>query len=304
MPTDNFPNTAWPADVDAAQDRANTVDYVDEDDFDYSDEQIRAMQGWLGSTATGLIIGDNGNSSEGPAGLASPVASGGVAFTLAAKNSFSAGDILSVGENLDAVYNELMSLDHDGLLWTNGGVDAGALLIIPNAAVGAAGTGGRLQWDPTAPGLKFDNGSAWVDVGAGAAGSYLEFANSHTQTQGAVPLEETSGQGVLDGDIIPGSFTGYFRCVVTPSLSSGNVSVRLYDMGPKAGPPGVPRLVSTLQATTNVLQTLEQALTVVPGPTPLVNQILDTPRMYEATMEVNGVIGDSAYLGIVGIEVR
>ena len=302
MPTDNFPNTSWPADIDVVQDRTNTVDYVDEDDFDYNADQFNAIQKWLGSLATGRIIGDNGNASEGPTGLASPVADGGVAFTLVAKNSFSSGDILSVGENL-ASYNELMSLDHDGLLWANGGVDAGALLLIPNAAVGAAGTAGRLQWDPTAPGLKFDNGAAWVDVGAGAAGSYLEFANGFTQTQGLSTLEETVGQGVLDGDIIPGSFTAYFRCVVTPTLTSGNVLIKLYDMGPKAGPPASPRLVTTLTATTSVIQTLEQSLTVVAA-TPTTNQILDTPRMYEATLEVNGVTADSAYLGIVGIEVR
>lgn len=303
MPTDNFPNTAWPADIDAAQDRTNTVDYVDEQDFDYSDEQIRTIQEWLGSLATGRIIGDNGNAAEGPSGLASPVADGGVAFTLVAKNSFSSGDILSVGENISS-YNELMSLDHAGVLWTNGGVDAGALLLIPNAAVGAAGVSGRLQWDPTAPGLKFDNGSAWVDVGAGAAGSYLEFANAFTQNQGATPVEETMGQGVLDGNIIPGSLTAYFRCMITPSLTSGSALVKLYDVGPKAGPPSSPRLVSTLTATTSVLQTLEQSLTVVSGPTPLTNQILDTPRMYEATLQVNGISGDDAYVGIVGIEVR
>jgi hypothetical protein len=299
-----FPNTSWPTSVDAAETRTDSVDIVYDDDFEYQDEQVRVIQGWLGIDED--LIGDNGNASEGPGGLASPIGSGGVALTLAAKVNYLAGDLLSVGDNYDAAYSEKLSLDYTGLLWTDGGVDAGALLIIPAGALGAAGTAGRLQWDTGTPGLKYDDGAAWQDVGGSAgAGSYLELANNTSQTQGAAPVEDTVGQGPLDGALILGSLTAYFRTVVTPNMTPGTVYVRLYDMGPKAGPPVAPRLVTELSATTNVMQTVEQALTVTAGAVVAGdNKILNSARMYEVTLEVDATITDSAYLGIAGIEVR
>jgi hypothetical protein len=303
VPTDNFPNTAWPGDIDAIQNRTDAVDIVYDDDFDYQDEQSRTIEAWLGSVTTGQIIGDNGNAADGPSGLASPITDGGgnAAIILAAKTAFAADDILSVGDNHTAAYVEKMSLNPTGLLWTLGGVDAGAMLIIPDSALPAFGTAGRLHWDPATPGLKFDDGAAWLDVGA-TAGSYLEFSNNHTETQSGAPVESTVGQGVLDGGLVSGSLTPYFRCVVTPTMTPGTVSVRLYDLGPKAGPPVAPTLITTLTASSNGLQVLEQSLAIAGAPGG--NTIQNTARMYEVTIEVNALSTEFAFLGIAGIEVR
>lgn len=44
MATDNFPNTAWPTDIDTLQDRTNNIDVVEADDFDFQATQAQALQ--------------------------------------------------------------------------------------------------------------------------------------------------------------------------------------------------------------------------------------------------------------------
>jgi hypothetical protein len=301
-----FPiSTDWPTVVDVLQNRTDLVDIVWADDFDFQAKQIFAIQTWMGET--GDMIGQLAAAGEGPAGLASPVASGGVALRLAAKAAFAAGTILSVGDAYIAGYTEKMSLDHDGIIWSLGGVDAGAMLRVPSGALGAPGTARRVQWDGT--NLQIDTGAAWVPViSGGSAGSYLDWAQRYSYTEAGVPVVEIMGGGVFDGDMV-GTLHAYFRVLWDTSITppAGTISCALYDMGPKAGPLGVPRLVSTLTTAGGAdgLHCIEQALTVVPAPgVPGGNQIPDSARIYEVTITSAAQAADTALVYTAGIDVR
>jgi hypothetical protein len=78
--------------------------------------------------------------------------------------------------------------------------------------------------------------------------------------------------------------------------------VRLYDLGPVAGPPAVPTLIATLTTAASGLRYDEQSLTV--GGSPSLGQIMNTPRMYEVTVQQNSQAGDSVYVGSAGISDR
>jgi hypothetical protein len=74
-------------------------------------------------------------------------------------------------------------------------------------------------------------------------------------------------------------------------------------MGPAAGPPAAPVLVTTLTtAVGGGPQVLEQALSVDVAPG--ANQIADSPRMYEITIIMAGTAGDTTFLGSAGMDVR
>lgn len=298
-----FPNTDFPTALDAVQSRADLTNVVYDDDFNYHDEQVRKIQEYLGISAE--LIGQR-ITSKGPGGMVSPVASGGGnrAFRLAARNAFSAGYVLSVGDNYDVSYTEKLYLDYLGLLWTLGGIDASNKLVIPHSALPGAGTAGRLHWDPAVSGLKYDDGGAWNDVGAQGAGSYLDWASAYQYTVAAVPVEEVIGQGCFDGSLVTGSLVAYFRAIVDVVFTSvGPINVKLYDMGPKAGPPAAPTLISTLStASAGGPQVLEQVLTV--GVSPGGNQIANSARMYELTAYQGTTPGDTLYVGSAGLDVR
>jgi len=161
-----FPNTSYPVALDATEDRTDYVDVVYADDFDYHDKQIRKVQEYLGITSE--LIGQR-IAGTGPGGMVSPVASGGAAraFRLAARNAFSAGYLLSVGDAWDTYYTEKLQLSYEGQLWTLNGIDASAKLKIPRSALPPAGEVGRLHWDPAGSSLQYDDGAAWNSVGGG-----------------------------------------------------------------------------------------------------------------------------------------
>ncbi|MCP3886451.1 MAG: hypothetical protein GY700_13475 [Propionibacteriaceae bacterium] len=87
-------------------------DIIASDHHNYQDEQTRTIQTWLGEN--GDLIGDNGSSLHGPSGLASPIADGGTAIKLAAKNDFTSGKLVSIGDNDTAAYSEKASVDFEG----------------------------------------------------------------------------------------------------------------------------------------------------------------------------------------------
>lgn len=165
-----FPDTDYPVALDATEDRIDYVDVVYADDFNYHDGQIRKVQEYLGITSE--LIGQR-IAGTGPGGMVSPVASGAAAraFRLAARNAFSAGYLLSVGDAWDTSYTEKLQLSYAGLLWTLAGIDASAKLKIPRSALPPAGEEGRLHWDPAGPSLKYDDGAVWNDVGGGGGAS-------------------------------------------------------------------------------------------------------------------------------------
>lgn len=299
-----FPNTDYPTALDAAQSRVDLTNIVYDDDFNYEDEQIRKIQEYMGISSE--LIGQR-IAGKGPGGMVSPIASGAAAraIKLAARNAFGAGYLLSVGDNYDAAYTEKMWLNYLGLLWTLGGIDASAKLIIPHAALPPAGTAGRLHWDTGSPGLYYDDGGVWNPVGATGAGSYPDWASGYSYVQAPVPVEEVIGQGVFDGSLVTGALVAYFRAIVDTVFAGapGPSQVKLYDMGPKAGPPAVPVLITTLSTiVAGGPQALEQALAI--GPVPAPNTIANSARMYEITAIQTSAAGDSMYVGSAGMDVR
>jgi hypothetical protein len=106
-----FPTTDWPTSVDTPKVVVDG-DWIYATHFTYQDGQNRAVQTWLGED--GDLIGEGATSAQGPGGLASPVADGGTAVTLAAKADFTSGKLLSIGDNYDTAYSEKASVDFEG----------------------------------------------------------------------------------------------------------------------------------------------------------------------------------------------
>jgi hypothetical protein len=136
--------------------------------------------------------------------------------------------------------------------------------------------------------------------GAGA-GTYLQFG-PYSYTQALVPVEEVIAQFTFDGDLV-GTSDLSFAGVMTPAFTlAGWAELRLYDLGPSGGPFGAPRLVAVLQRVASGLMNVSQVLTVVvlaPG----ANQILNTKRVYELVVIQASALGDTVYVGSVGLEI-
>ena len=152
--------------------------------------------------------------------------------------------------------------------------------------------------------------ASWSQPGGGGGGggtvlTDADWGGDHVYSQLAVPVEETIGYGVLNGSLV-GAFTAYFRAAFNPQYTiPGNTDIRLYDLGPAAGPPAGPVLVATLvdgPPGTSGVQYLEQALAV--GGAPGVNQIMNTARLYEVAVYQSSQAGDSVRVGSVGITIR
>lgn len=144
---------------------------------------------------------------------------------------------------------------------------------------------------------------------AGGGGGSVALGVGYTYTQAATPVEEVAGDGSFNGGTVGGG-TAYFKAAITNAWFSTGIGettrVRLYDMGPAAGPPdSTPRLVSELTFTAQSgPRGGEQALSVVSA-SPTTNQILDVDRMYEVVIIQDvSTTGDVAFLGSAGLEVR
>lgn len=302
-PTDsNFPGA-----IDAVEDRTDNVDIVWASDFDFQDKQIRRLQSFLGET--GKMIGEN-IAGAGIAGAVSPVASGGIAFRLAARDSFAGGTLLSLEDDFDGTPQQKLRVNYAGRLWAAAGADLSDsdFLHLPVSASLpgglAAGDAGRFIFKTGAGlGAYVWNGTSWVPQG-GAWEGYMDAASDYQYTQAATPVEEVVGQFVFNGDVAAAGTKAVIRAILTTVFNiAGTASLKLYDMGPAAGPPDTPRLVSTLTTSTAGLQYLEQDLTVVSS-SPISNQILNAPRMYEMTLIQSSQAGDTIYLGSAGLNVE
>lgn len=273
-------------------------------DFNYPDRQIRRLQEAIG--LTNELIGAR-IAAHGHGGMVSAVADSGVAFKFVARDAFTSGDLFSIGDDYDSsppAYTEKFVIDADGRVWSADGFDADNALLIPSIAGPSSSEARRLVWDSTNLILKYDDGANMLSIGLSVI--MAEWATAYSYTLAATPIEEVLGQGVMDGDLV-GSLTSYFRAVVTPVFAAaGSLKVRLWDLGPKAGPPASPRLVCEISTTTTSgPQALEEALIVVSGGVASNdNKILDTPRMYELTALMSGTLADTAYIGSAGLEVR
>lgn len=133
---------------------------------------------------------------------------------------------------------------------------------------------------------------------SGSAVSEFDWAVDYTYSQLAVPVEATIGYGLLDGSLVGG--TAKFRASWDPQFTvPGTASVRLYDVGPAAGPPTAPVLIATLSATASGLVYDEQALTV--GASPGAGQIANSARIYMVAVYQSSQAGDSVFVGNAGI---
>ena len=298
FPTD----TDFPGAVDVAESRTDYVDFVWAVDFDFQDKQIRKIQNFLGET--GKMIGEN-IAGAGPVGMVSPVASGGTAFRLAARDNFVSGTLLSVEDNFDVAAVQVARLNYAGLLWTLGGLDISSsdFLHLPTGGVLpvglAAGDVGRMFYKTGAlDGLYAWDGAAWRLAGAGVEQLDIT-AYSYLQTDPSI--EETLNYGYFNGTT---ARNPVFWGILTPSISvPGTTYLRIYDVGPAAGPPVAPVLVAELSTiTSGGPQYLEQTLVVGAGPA--LNQIQNTARLYSVRAYQLSTNGDTVLVGAGGLADR
>lgn len=101
--------------------------------------------------------------------------------------------------------------------------------------------------------------------------------------------EISIGGTVLDGSKIVSVAYLYLVGLLTSAAGSG--SVRLYDLGPSAGPPGTPTLMSTATITfADTGNTVFKSKTLTPVVSPSVpDQIYNTSRIYEVRGYLNSV---------------
>ena len=157
---------------------------------------------------------------------------------------------------------------------------------------------------------------AGVGVGVWAAmnapGEILSIdVGSYYYTQLAVPVEEYIGQFTFDGSTVAAGKNVYFQAVMSPVFGvPGNAYVRVYDMGPAAGPLGVPVEITAnlpslfaLQVAVSGLQALETDPLVV-GVVPATGQIQNTDRLYEVTVLQVSQVADAVYVGGAGLVIK
>ena len=136
----------------------------------------------------------------------------------------------------------------------------------------------------------------------------------YNYVQLAVPIEDVVGQFTFDASTIATGKLAYLRCMMTPVFAAaGSAYVRIYDVGPAAGPPAAPveitqnagphALVQTVGAPGGVMQFLETASLTV-GAGPAVGQIQNSNRMYEVTVYQLSVPADTVHVGTAGLVVR
>jgi len=170
--------TNWPTSVDSQVVRVDLVDLAIAADFNNQDDQIRAMQQWLGTT--GSLLGADA-AGHGAGGIVSSVADAGNAFDVAVRANFSTGTLFRVGDNYDAAFDAKFVIEADGTL-TIGDTDStvyAALVTadgdIPNKeyvddAISTA-VGVENLWDRSGTVLSPATAGDTIEVGAGSAGA-------------------------------------------------------------------------------------------------------------------------------------
>ena len=154
-------------------------------------------------------------------------------------------------------------------------------------------TGMSLQDGNTVEGLS--------PVPGGGGGGYVDIGGTYSYVEAATPVEEVVGQTPFDASTAAGA-TIILKVTVTPVLTSGNCSIKFYDLGP-VGTPGAPRLVSTLTTSTSGgPQVLQQTLTAVAS-SPTTNEIIEANYVYEVVVTSAATTGDSVFVGGARIEV-
>jgi hypothetical protein len=128
----------------------------------------------------------------------------------------------------------------------------------------------------------------------------------------AVPdIERVIGGLVFDGGKVPAGRTAYFRFigVVSDPDTAAVGYVRLYDLGPEAGPEVAPVLRAELSidaSTADEGKVLRKQIALVPSASPgAAPQIFNTPRIYQVRVEMTSSGGSetmNVFLSVVAVE--
>jgi len=133
--------------------------------------------------------------------------------------------------------------------------------------------------------------------GGGGAGSYIDIGGDYAYTEAASPVEETIGEVTFDGSLTD---SATLRATVTTSLTVGNASLKLYDLGP-VGAPTAPRLVSTMTtAVSGGPQMLSQALTE--NSPAVADEYEPANHFFRVTVTSAAQVGDTVYVGNARLE--
>jgi hypothetical protein len=149
--------------------------------------------------------------------------------------------------------------------------------------------------------------AVWTAIGGGGGGSGLQSSIDLARmdyVQQPVPVEESLGKFMFDGSTIPPGASVFLRCVMNPTFgSAGFARVHFYDLGPAAGPPTAPVLITGTLPSTFALEVLasglayRQTAALALGPGPAEGVIMSAPRLYEATIIQSSLPGDSVDVG-------
>lgn len=129
------------------------------------------------------------------------------------------------------------------------------------------------------------------------SGSYIDIGGDYSYVEAASPVEETVGEATFDGSL---TATATLRVTLTTSLTTGNASIKLYDLGP-VGAPTAPRTVSTLTTSTSGgPQSLSQSLSQ--DSPALTNEFEPANHFYRITVTSAAQVGDTVYVGNARLE--
>jgi hypothetical protein len=137
----------------------------------------------------------------------------------------------------------------------------------------------------------------------GVIGNQIQVPGTSNEDTTVLGSEVVVGGFYFDGSTL-GVLTATLRMVgILNSVTPGaDLDLLLYDMGAPGVPgPGVLRSTITMTAQ-NVIDMVDQALTPTGAPGVNVNQIFNSPRLYELRLLINSVTpGDSAKLHYGGL---
>lgn len=154
------------------------------------------------------------------------------------------------------------------------------------------------------------NGGAWTALGGGGGGGPNQLAGALNEDEAILTVERVVGGFTFDGSTIPTGMSAILRFVgvFNNGAASGNARVRLYDLGPVAGPP----VAGVLRATASIgfaigggLRVADVALAAVAAPGVNIGEIFDTARAYEVRVYLDSVtVGDTMKVHFAGIAVE
>lgn len=147
------------------------------------------------------------------------------------------------------------------------------------------------------------------DVTVVVASSGGSFTGATNETTAALTTEIVIGGLVFDGSLLTGGLAATFRLLgeYVATGGAGNARIRLYDLGPVAGPPvaGILRSTATIPfAEAGGLRAKDVGLTPSGAPGVGTDEIFNTARIYEIRMFLDSAVGgDSMQVHWAGIVV-